>query len=145
MIEKRWSIWRHFDYVLLATALLLTVYGVVMVFSATLANSAADAPFFSSFPGHQAVFAAIGIVLLVVFTAIDARLVQSAGYPIYAVNLVLLVAVAAIGARSHGAQRWIDVGFFRFQPSELAKLLIILTLATVLAARRISPASLRPE
>ncbi len=136
MIEKRWNPWRHFDYVLLATALLLTMYGIVMVFSATLAGSAPHAPFFSTFTGHQAVFAGIGIVLLVVFTAVDARLIQAAGYPIYAINLVLLVAVAAIGARSHGAQRWIDVGYFRFQPSELAKLLIILTLAKFFADNR---------
>jgi rod shape determining protein RodA len=136
MIEKRWNRWRHFDYVLLATALLLTMYGIVMVFSATLAGSPPNAPFFSTFTGHQAVFAGIGIVLLVVFSAVDARLIQAAGYPIYAINLVLLVAVAAIGARSHGAQRWIDVGYFRFQPSELAKLLIILTLAKFFADNR---------
>lgn len=136
MIEKRWNPWRHFDYVLLVTALLLTTYGIVMVYSATLAGSPRNEPFLSTFPGHQAVFAGIGLVLLVVFTLIDSRLVQAAGYPIYAVNLILLVAVAAIGARSHGAQRWIDVGFFRFQPSELAKLLIILTLAKFFADNR---------
>jgi rod shape determining protein RodA len=136
MIEKRWNPWLHFDYVLLVTALLLTAYGIVMVYSATLADSPKDSPFLSTFPGHQAIFALIGVVLLVVFTAVDARLIRAAGYPIYAVNLLLLVAVAVIGARSHGAQRWIDVGFFRFQPSELAKLLIILTLAKFFADNR---------
>jgi len=136
MIWKKWSLWRHFDYVLLATSLLLIAYGIVMVYSATLADGPRDGSFFSTFPGHQAVFAVVGIALLVIFTAIDARLVQSAGYPIYVANLLLLVAVAAIGARSHGAQRWIDVGFFRFQPSELAKLLIILTLAKFFADNR---------
>lgn len=136
MIEKRWNPWRHFDYLLLVTALLLTAYGVVMVYSATLADSPHDEPFLSTLPGHQAVFAGMGVVLLIFFTVLDSRIVQAAGYPIYAVNLVLLVAVAAIGARSHGAQRWIDVGFFRFQPSELAKLLIILTLAKFFADNR---------
>lgn len=133
MIEKRWNPWRHFDYVLLVTALLLTAYGILMVYSATLADSPKDAPFLSTFPGHQAIFAIVGLALLLVFTAVDAKLIQAAGYPIYAVNLLLLVAVAAIGARSHGAQRWIDVAFFRFQPSELAKLLIIITLAKFFA------------
>lgn len=133
MIAKSWNPWRHFDYVLLVTALLLTSYGIVMVYSATLADSPRDAPFLSTFSGHQAVFALAGLVLLVFFTAIDARYIQAAGYPIYVVNLLLLLAVAAIGIRSHGAQRWIDVGFFRFQPSELAKLLIILTLAKFFA------------
>jgi len=133
MIAKRWNPWRHFDYVLLLTVLLLLGYGIVMVYSATLADSPKDAPFFSTFPGHQAVFAVAGLVLLVIFTAVDAKIVQAAGYPIYAVNLLLLLSVAAIGIRSHGAQRWIDVGFFRFQPSELAKLLVILTLAKFFA------------
>ena len=136
MIEKRWNPWLHFDYVLLVTALLLTAYGVAMVYSATLADSPKDSPFFSTFPGHQAVFAVVGLVLLIVFTAIDTKVIQAAGYPIYIVNLLLLVAVAVIGARSHGAQRWIDIGFFRFQPSELAKLLIILTLAKFFADNR---------
>jgi rod shape determining protein RodA len=133
VIAKRWNPWLHFDYVLVITALLLTAYGVVMVYSATLADSPKDAPFFSTFSGHQAVFAVVGLVLLVAFTAVDAKLVQAAGYPIYAVNLILLMAVAAIGIRSHGAQRWIDIGFFQFQPSELAKLLVIVTLAKFFA------------
>ncbi|MBV9119458.1 MAG: rod shape-determining protein RodA, partial [Chloroflexi bacterium] len=136
MIQKRWNPWRHFDYVLLATALLLTVYGILMVYTATLADSPKDTPFFNTFSGHQAVFALIGIALLLGTMAVDSKLIKACGYPIYAVNLVLLIAVAAIGARSHGAQRWIDVGFFRFQPSELAKLLIILTLAKFFADNR---------
>ncbi|HLG69433.1 MAG TPA: rod shape-determining protein RodA [Chloroflexota bacterium] len=136
MIEKRWNPWRHFDYVLLVAALLLTMYGIAMVYSATLADSPRSAPFLSTFPGHQAIFAAMGLLLLIVFTLVDSRWIRAASYPIYGVNLVLLVAVAAIGARSHGAQRWIDVGFFRFQPSELAKLLIILTLAKFFADHR---------
>ncbi|HEU0166149.1 MAG TPA: rod shape-determining protein RodA [Chloroflexota bacterium] len=129
MIAKTWNPWRHFDYVLLACAVLLTVYGILMVYSATLADSPADAPFLSTFPGHQAIFAVLGLVLLIVATVVDARWIRAAGYPVYAINLLLLLAVAAIGARSHGAQRWINVGFFEFQPSELAKLLIIVTLA----------------
>src|SRR5581483_3431394 len=133
MIEKRWNPWRHFDYVLLATALLLTVVGILMVYSATLADSPKDEPFFSTFSGHQAVFAAIGLVLLVVATLVDFRYVRSLGYPIYVLNLLLLLAVAVIGHQSNGAQRWIDVGFFRFQPSELAKLLLIVTLAKFFA------------
>src|SRR5579885_2248469 len=133
MIEKRWNPWRHFDYVLLVAALLLTMYGIAMVYSATLADSPRSAPFLSTFPGHQAIFAAMGLLLLIVFTLVDSRWIRAASYPIYGVNLVLLVAVAAIGIRSHRAQRWIDVGFFRFQPSELAKLLVILTLAKFFA------------
>ncbi|HLY67321.1 MAG TPA: rod shape-determining protein RodA [Chloroflexota bacterium] len=129
MIEKRWNPWQHFDYVLLVSALLLTGYGVVMVYSATLADSPKDTPFFSTFSGHQAVFAAAGVALLIVFTLADAKLIKAAGYPIYVLNLLLLLAVAAIGIRSHGAQRWIDIAFFRFQPSELAKLLVILAVA----------------
>ena len=136
MIAKRWNPWQHFDYVLLIAALLLTVYGILMVYSATLAGSAKDAPFFTTFPGHQAIFAVVGLVLLVAATLVDARWIQSSGYVIYGVNLVLLLAVAAIGAKSHGAQRWIDVGFFQFQPSELAKLLIIVTLAKFFSDNR---------
>ncbi len=129
MLERRWNRWRYFDYVLVFTALLLITYGVVMVYSATLADSSQDQSFWSSFAGHQAVFAVLGVLLLLIAALIDFKVARGLGYPIYVVNLLLLVAVAVIGARSHGAQRWIDVGIFQFQPSELAKLLIVITLA----------------
>ncbi|MDE3077273.1 MAG: rod shape-determining protein RodA [Chloroflexota bacterium] len=133
MIEHRWSMWRHFDYMLTATAMLLIAYGLLMVYSATLADQRPGLPFFSTFAGHQAIFAMLGILLLLVAARIDFKFVQTLGYPIYALNLLLLMAVAVIGVRSHGAQRWIDFAFFRFQPSELAKLLVIVTLAKFFA------------
>ena len=133
MLQKRWNQWRYFDYVLIVTSVLLLVYGILMVYSATLADSAQGVAFFSTFPGHQAIFAVIGLALLLAASVVDFRRLQAFGYVIYAVNLVLLLAVAAIGVRSHGAQRWIDLGFFQFQPSELAKLLVILALAKFFA------------
>ncbi|MHB8618154.1 MAG: rod shape-determining protein RodA [Chloroflexota bacterium] len=133
ILQKRWNLWRHFDYVLLVTTLLLVVYGILMVYSATVANTPKSQPFLSTLPGHQAIFAVVGLVLLLLTASLDFRWVRSLGYAIYAANLVLLLAVAFIGVRSHGSQRWIDLSVFRFQPSELAKLLVILALARFFA------------
>ncbi|MGH2363209.1 MAG: rod shape-determining protein RodA [Chloroflexota bacterium] len=133
MLTRRWTMWRHFDYLLLLTAVLLLAYGIVMVYSATATPTGLAQPVLSSLAGRQALFGGAGLVLLVIAAATDFKRVNQLAYPLYALNLLLLMAVAAIGLRSHGAQRWINVAFFEFQPSELAKLLVIITLGKFLA------------
>ena len=67
--------------------------------------------------------------LMIGLALIDLRVWFALAYPIYAVGLLLLVAVAAVGEVSLGAQRWLDLGFVRLQPSEIMKIGIVLALA----------------
>ncbi len=64
---------------------------------------------------------------------------RDAAYWIYGAGLMLLVAVLVFGHEGKGAQRWLDLGFFRFQPSELMKLAVPLLVATYLAERPLPP------
>jgi rod shape determining protein RodA len=64
-------------------------------------------------------------------------------YWLYGLGLVLLAAVLAFGYEGKGAQRWLDLGFFRFQPSELMKLAVPLLVAAYLAERPLAPKALR--
>lgn len=67
--------------------------------------------------------------MMVALAMIDLRVWFALAYPVYGVGLLLLVAVEAVGDVRMGAQRWLDLGFFSFQPSEIMKVGIVLALA----------------
>lgn len=69
------------------------------------------------------------LAMLLVLAVVDLRVWFFAAYPVYALGLLLLVAVEVIGDVSMGAQRWLDLGFVRLQPSEIMKIGIVLALA----------------
>jgi len=68
-------------------------------------------------------------ILMVILAMVDLRVWFALAYPVYAAGLLLLVAVEAVGDVSLGAQRWLDLGVVRFQPSEVMKIGIVLALA----------------
>ena len=122
------KVWRNFDFVLLGATVLLIGFGVAMIHSATL-----NTPDLTGLALRQAIYALVGLVLMSLAAAIDYRLLGSFDKVLYALIIVSLAAVLAMGQMMHGAQRWISLRFFPFQPSELAKVLIIITLAKFLA------------
>jgi rod shape determining protein RodA len=68
-------------------------------------------------------------LLMIVLAMIDLRVWFALSYPIYGIGLLLLVAVAAVGEVSMGAQRWLNLGFVRLQPSEIMKIGLVMALA----------------
>ena len=73
------------------------------------------------------VVAALGMIYAI--AAIEVRTIYNAAYPLYLIVLVMLVAVELFGTKTMGAQRWLDFGLFRLQPSEFMRLAILLALA----------------
>ncbi|PTS87417.1 MULTISPECIES: rod shape-determining protein RodA [unclassified Caulobacter] len=71
----------------------------------------------------------IYFVIMVILAMVDLRIWFSIAYPVYLVGLALLVAVEVVGDVSLGAQRWLSIGSFRFQPSEVMKIGLVLALA----------------
>lgn len=124
------KLWRHFDFALMGAVLLLMVFGVAMVRSTTL--SSID-PIVQEQANRQAIFAAIGLVIVLIVSAVDYRVYGSLARPIYATLIGLLLIVEIIGLATFGAQRWIDLGIINLQPAELGKFLITLTLAFYVA------------
>jgi rod shape determining protein RodA len=122
--------WRRFDWLLLALALSLSAFGVLMVASALAGNEV-----LASWPWRQAAFLGVGILLLFFTAAIDYRLLPSVTYPIYVLLLGALVLISVIGTVAGGSQRWLTLGELFLQPSELIKLGVILMLAHYLSAR----------
>jgi len=119
--------------VLVTTALVL--FGLVMVYSATSGSAAlGDAnPF--GYLEKQAIYAVIGVVLLLVVSRLELERLRALAPSLVATALVLCLAVLAIGTRVNGARRWIGIGPLVFQPSELAKLALVIWTAAYLSRR----------
>ena len=119
---------------LLAITLTLVALGLMMQFSA----SGGDVRVFAL---PQAVRAMIGLALMAVIAALTPVQLFRASYVVYAACLGLLVMVAAVGIMGLGAQRWVGIGFFNLQPSELMKIGIILALARYFHGAQVGSAS----
>lgn len=124
--------WRSYDPLLLLTALLLGVFGVAMIYSATSATSRLD---LNNPAVRQALMLFAGLGVMALATFIDYRTYAALAGPLYLLNLVLLLLVLVAGRGALGAQRWLPIGPLDFQPSEFGKLFIIISLAKYLADR----------
>lgn len=108
------------DPVLLCSVILLNLMGLISI------SSISDVAGNSSILVKQSVGSALGIAIMLVFSLIDLRKVTRYYKILYLVVLVSLAAVLVFGTSGGGAKRWISIGGLTFQPSELAKILLIL-------------------
>ncbi|MGD9100511.1 MAG: FtsW/RodA/SpoVE family cell cycle protein, partial [Anaerolineae bacterium] len=122
-------IWRHFDYVLLAVTVILVLFGLAMIYSATK-----DSTELGDYVWDQAAMAVVGLILLFVVATFDYRLLANLQRPIYLLTIGVLIATTVWGYAQLGARRWLSVGNQLIQPSEFAKIAVILFLAQHLAA-----------
>ncbi|MDQ4019571.1 MAG: putative lipid II flippase FtsW [Actinomycetota bacterium] len=128
-------------HLLVLVTLGLVAFGLVMVFSASSGRAAVFAEDPAYYLKRQAIYAALGLVALLILARTDFRVLRHAGAPLLAASFVLLVAVLVLGTAVNGARRWLSLGFVEFQPSEVAKVALALWLAALLARRR-APRSL---
>jgi rod shape determining protein RodA len=128
---------RHLDPMLLLCTLGLAAYGALMIFSAT-ASKLEDAGIDpATLMKRQLIFAMGGAVILLAISFFDYRHLRGLAPILYGGMLLLLVAVLTpLGENVRGTSRWINLGFFQMQPSELAKLAVIIAAAAYLAERR---------
>ena len=116
---------KKFDYVLLLSAFLLLAIGITAVYSATYTRT-------TSFYQKQILWAIIGTGMFFTFSNIDYRIYSRYSKLIYIFNVVFLISVFIFGSKVLGAQRWIKLGPISIQPSELAKLFVVLTFSDLL-------------
>ena len=117
------------DYPLLIFTLFLFAFGTAMVFSAGIPYAAAryDDAFY--FIKRQLVWGTLGIFTMIIASKIPVPTYKKASYPLYFFTLILLALVLVVGLVGNGAKRWISIGPITIQPSEIAKLSLILMLA----------------
>ncbi|MGZ3744316.1 MAG: FtsW/RodA/SpoVE family cell cycle protein, partial [Pseudobdellovibrionaceae bacterium] len=130
-VEKR-TLFKRLDLNFLLVIFALNVIGLINLYSATHGPHSHDVePLFVS----QFVWLGIGWSVFFIFTLLDYALVSRLATGVFLLNLAALLYTTFFGTVALGAQRWIDLGFFRYQPSETMKLALIILMAKILSTR----------
>ena len=124
------------DVPFLALTVLLVIIGVVMMFSASYARAYAEEGKATYYFARQAIFAILGVGIMLFVSKINYQIWRGASFIVLAVSLVFLMLVPIIGTEEGGAKRWIWIGFTSFQPSELTKLAIVMSFASLMSTYR---------
>jgi rod shape determining protein RodA len=125
------SVVRRLDWLLLGSVAALVVYGLWAIADITRHDVTGNAHYYVT---RQAVYAAIGVVCLVVAVLIDPEVYRTRWRAIFG-GTCFVIALVLLTGPIRGSKRWLDLGFFRFQPSEFGKVLFVLALAGFLAER----------
>ncbi|MBX2989061.1 MAG: rod shape-determining protein RodA [Bdellovibrionaceae bacterium] len=130
-VEER-TIFKRLDLNFILVILALNIIGLINLYSATHGPSSRDvAPLFL----NQIVWLLAGWCIFFIVTLIDYAIVAKMALAIYVLNFSAIIYTTFFGKVALGAQRWIDFGFFRYQPSETMKLALIMLLAKILSTR----------
>ena len=118
-------IFQNFDWTLLGLVLSVCVIGTLNIYSTGFSARDGQYPFYLK----QIQWIVLGLIFMMIIFLIDYRVIIQGAYVIYGISIALLVVVYLFGYAAHGSQRWLGGSGFALQPSELMKLVIIITLA----------------
>lgn len=116
----------RFDWVFVTVIGMILALGILSIYSVTHQQQGPGMPLYLK----QILWVCVGAAAFMLMFAVDYHKLSGLAYPLYAVILITLMVVLVIGKASRGAQRWIPIGPFAFQPSEFAKLALIMVLAS---------------
>lgn len=122
------ELWRNFDFWLFGAAIFLSIFGIMMIQSAIAGNEV-----LAQSVARQPIFLALGIILMLVMTAIDYHYWGSLARFLYIFALVSLLVIYVVGQARFGSARWLDTGVILIQPSEIVKIIMIMVLADYFA------------
>ena len=131
MLDRR--SYRNIDFWMIFATLALVGIGILMIGSATHINSPSEDRYW--YVQRQGMFALLNFVLIMVMLKFDYKILGPMGNLLYGINLLMLIAVMFVGQSALGAQRWIQIGPITLQPSEFAKLIMIISMAHLLDSR----------
>ncbi len=118
-----------FDWPLCTLTVALALVGIVTIYSATCSVNEECSRYLAT---RQSYWLVIGLAMMVATFSVDYQRLAHWAYPVYIAVVILLALVLIIGITSGGSQRWLDLRFFALQPSEPAKLILVLVLAKTL-------------
>jgi len=129
--RRRFAAGEGVDIPFLLLVLLLLAVGLIMLYSASFAQSEYDTGYTQStkYLYKQAACAGLGLVCMVFFSRIPAQVWYRLAWPLYGISIVLLLSVLVAGESVNGARRWINIAGLQFQPSEIAKFTMIVLFA----------------
>ncbi|CAH2030691.1 rod shape-determining protein RodA [Trichlorobacter ammonificans] len=123
MIDRR--LVTNFDWTLVGLAVSICLLGIINIYSASYSYRMVGVPFYIK----QLNWLSFGLLLSLLVASIDYHILEDFSYWLYGFLILLLVAVLLVGRTSLGATRWLNLGVFSIQPSELMKIVIIITFA----------------
>lgn len=126
-------LWRHFDVLLFLTGLGLVGLGLLVIYSASLPTVTPDDKLLDLPYVRQGISAGLGLVLMLILSWVDYRFLGRISPALYLLVIAVLGVVLVMGDSTYGARRWINLGVFPVQPSEIAKLIVIIVLGKFLA------------
>ncbi len=126
---------RRFDWISFAIVISLMIIGLMMIYAAGY-QPESETAFFKTQAGRQSIFAIATFIILTGTQLIDWKFWSGFAYPFYAFTVFLLVLVLIIGSTIKGSTSWFQLGWFNFQPTELAKVGTIMALASFLSHHR---------
>ncbi len=132
--EKRKRSQRFYDYSLLFAIVFLTIFGLIMIYSASSYKAQIDHGNAAYFMIRQGAVAAVGLVIMIIISKMDYHWyakVWKLGAAIVWI-LMILVTFTPLGREYNGKKRWLGYSSFSFQPSELVKILVIVALAAII-------------
>ncbi|MHB9038406.1 MAG: rod shape-determining protein RodA, partial [Armatimonadota bacterium] len=121
---------KNFDFSLLMLTLAIIAFSCVTIYSASRGGAVG-----TGYVERQIMWAVLGLVAAGVMASIDTSIFHRYAGKLYTINLIMLLAVLVAGHSSKGAQRWIGFGAMKIQPSEFAKIILIIALAVFLVER----------
>ena len=124
------SRFRHFDIPLLIASGLLLIVGLVVIYATSLSNGNLQVFY------RQLVFAGVGVAAFFAFSVYNYQTLAKQNRLIYIVLIVLLVGLLLFAHAVRGSTRWINLGFFNFQPAEFAKMVVVIGLSRWLYLKR---------
>ncbi|MCD7957641.1 MAG: FtsW/RodA/SpoVE family cell cycle protein [Lachnospiraceae bacterium] len=123
----------YFDYNLLAVVILLTCFGLIMLYSSSAYEAIVENNNDMAYFGKQAVISAFALVCALIGSQMDYHRLADFSFPLYVVSTFLLIITKFVGREVNGARRWLGTSSFSFQPAEIAKIAVILLLPTLIA------------
>jgi rod shape determining protein RodA len=141
MLAKKEKIINKIDYSIIIAVFLLMFIGIICIYSATV----------NEVPGQsgsknfikQVYWAILGFSLMIFVFFIPLKVFEDLAYPLHILFVLILTVVLIAGSMSLGARRWLQIGSFRFQPSEFAKIFAILVLARFLSNEKVDLTKLK--
>jgi rod shape determining protein RodA len=131
-VDRR--LFEHFDVIMMLLIVLVCTMAFFNLYSASFPPKPYGTPPYVK----QGYFFLMGLCIFLFIISFDYQELHSWNYPIYLTMIVLLLLAFFIGDKAGGAQRWIDLGFFNLQPSEPAKLILVISLASYYSRREIN-------
>ena len=123
---------KYYDYSLLLSIIILVMFGLIMIYSASSFSAQLEFKDSAYYIKRQGFFTILGFIAMFVVSNIDYHRILKFDKAIYALSVILLIAVFVVGVERNGKKRWLKFGPVTIQPAEIAKLALILCMSVLI-------------